>query len=747
MNGLRDYALKYAELGWHVFPIVPGSKSPLTKHGVKDATADEAQIREWWNRWPTANIGLACGAASGVYVIDIDVDEEKGVNGYESIQEIAGSYQNRTITQLTPGGGTHLFYATDNPPANRNGLRPGIDIRGDGYYVVLAPSIHPNGKAYRWHDGFSPWDLQPDRYPDFMRVERDRPEGVRRPNIRVQNTPGILGDALLRARCYFEQVAPAIQGNRGHDCLLWAAQCCVNGLRMSDSESYDFLAVEYNPRCVPPWDLSDPRDEKDFRRKITEARKNPTNKFPIGWILDDPAYAVQSEASLPIDRVSLIASAKVADAPAIVTSKKSRSAIEANRIPDELRWPTGWLGEYIGYCMRYAPYPNWPLACAGGLALGSAVAGRKVAGPSGLPTNLYVIGLALPGTGKNFPRTLNARILEEAGGLDILADKLASAEGLEDRIAERPHVLLCQPDEMDSLLYSFEQGRDGRSMMLGALLLQLYTSSGGIYVRRVKSIGSDTTRQEPIIRPHVSLFGTATPRLYYEACGRRLLEGGFAARVLIFEADKRGRGRNDKTPDLPQSLIEWPAYWLGYAPDGAGDIAAVNDSASKAVTAIQASESGLRALSECQQQADDEYGVAERTANAGAAAIWSRIYEQVEKVSTIQAIGHNRDNPLITDEIVRWATALVRFSAKNALALANEYSSDTPFARKCQDVVKALRDAGGSLPQREVLRRLKLKLKDLDDLSSSLRAQGLIDLVAVQNKRGPATITWVVTDE
>src|SRR5258708_4431274 len=56
-----EYALAYARVGFAVFPCRPRGKEPITKHGFKDATRDEAQIRKWWTRWPDANIGIATG--------------------------------------------------------------------------------------------------------------------------------------------------------------------------------------------------------------------------------------------------------------------------------------------------------------------------------------------------------------------------------------------------------------------------------------------------------------------------------------------------------------------------------------------------------------------------------------------------------------------------------------------------------------------------------------------------------------
>ena len=83
---ILDAALKYAEQGWKVFPLQPNTKIPFPgTNGVKDATDNPETIRAWWNVHPDANVGLACGEPSGVWVVDIDVGHKAGVDGFASL--------------------------------------------------------------------------------------------------------------------------------------------------------------------------------------------------------------------------------------------------------------------------------------------------------------------------------------------------------------------------------------------------------------------------------------------------------------------------------------------------------------------------------------------------------------------------------------------------------------------------------------------------------------------------------------
>lgn len=133
-------ALKYAGRGWPVFPC-RADKGPLTKHGFKDASTDRSQIVMWWMDSPHALIGHPTG--NGHIVIDVD-----GPAGESSLATLPSLPETATVKT---GRGRHLYYAAGGI-ANSQGdkVAQGIDIRGDGGYVILPPSPHPSGSNYEW---------------------------------------------------------------------------------------------------------------------------------------------------------------------------------------------------------------------------------------------------------------------------------------------------------------------------------------------------------------------------------------------------------------------------------------------------------------------------------------------------------------------------------------------------------------------------------------------------------------------
>lgn len=153
-------ALVYARQGLHVLPL--SGKVPIVAHGYKDATTDEQIIREWFERWPNANIGIATGSISGILVVDVD-PRNGGEESLQKLKSLLAKADGKVGTPVahTGGGGFHIYYRHVDPVKSRV-LKdyPGIDIVADKKYVVAPPSIHPeSGNAYQWHKSWALLDI------------------------------------------------------------------------------------------------------------------------------------------------------------------------------------------------------------------------------------------------------------------------------------------------------------------------------------------------------------------------------------------------------------------------------------------------------------------------------------------------------------------------------------------------------------------------------------------------------------
>ena len=139
---LLQQALQYAEDGWPIFPVWPRGKKPLTTHGVKEATASQATVGKWWRQWPNANIGLA--VPRGFIVLDVDSPDALRSLKFQDMELPT------TSTSITARG-WHFWYSVSRAVRNCVGVFPGVDIRSSsGGYVVVPPSTHSSGVAYRW---------------------------------------------------------------------------------------------------------------------------------------------------------------------------------------------------------------------------------------------------------------------------------------------------------------------------------------------------------------------------------------------------------------------------------------------------------------------------------------------------------------------------------------------------------------------------------------------------------------------
>lgn len=164
-----ESAIAYMRLGWSVIPIRARDKRPNIRwQRFQSIRADTPQIEEWFRRWPDANLGIVTGSISGLVVLDVDPEH----GGNDSLRQLESTHGRlpRTVAATTGSGGLHLYFAHPGGVLrNRVAVAKGIDVRGDGGYVVAPPSVHPNGRTYCWRPGQGPADLEPAPLAGWLR--------------------------------------------------------------------------------------------------------------------------------------------------------------------------------------------------------------------------------------------------------------------------------------------------------------------------------------------------------------------------------------------------------------------------------------------------------------------------------------------------------------------------------------------------------------------------------------------------
>ncbi len=144
-----------ADKGIPVFPCVANEKRPLTGHGLNDATTDHSAIDVWARRWPQANLAVPTGYRSGRLVLDLDrKDGRDGLASLAALECDLGKLPD-TLIATTPSGGQHRFFRMPEVTIRSSAGKvsgaeaPGFDVRAEGGYVLVAPSI-VGGQVYRW---------------------------------------------------------------------------------------------------------------------------------------------------------------------------------------------------------------------------------------------------------------------------------------------------------------------------------------------------------------------------------------------------------------------------------------------------------------------------------------------------------------------------------------------------------------------------------------------------------------------
>lgn len=277
-------ALAYAERGWHVFPLhtpqPDGScscnrecgrdigKHPRTMTGLNAATTNSEQIAEWWEMWPTANIGIRTGAISGLVIVDADGDQ-----GWQDLRNLEADHGiPDTIAVNTGSGGLHLYLKHPGGTIQNStkAIAPGLDVRGDGGYAVAPPSLHHSGTRYSWDELATRPDAEttvtdPGRMPEWM-VRLIVEAGGRKATGTAKAVPA--------------DGAPIAEGSRND--ILTSLGGTMRRRNMIEREILAALLV-VNERCVPPLD---PEEVAKIAASVMRYSPEPTIKLRSssgGW--------------------------------------------------------------------------------------------------------------------------------------------------------------------------------------------------------------------------------------------------------------------------------------------------------------------------------------------------------------------------------------------------------------------------------------------------------------------------------
>ena len=678
-NRLLTAVLRYAQLGWFVLPlhgIVDGrctcgrpdckspGKHPRTAHGVRDASTDLATIRRWWKTWPRANIGVATGAPSGFFTFDVD-PRHGGEDSLESLIAKHGPLPD-TRQQLTGGGGKHILFRHPGVPVpNMNGgsgFAPGVDLKGDGGYIVAAPSLHISGETYQW-DG-----LVDSGIADPPRWVLDR----------IRQTP------RPRSKTSTQEKIP--EGKRHSALVSYAGK-----LRRVGCGSGEILSalLDFNRRhCAPP------KSDAEVRKLAVDIAQRYE---PV----------VSSEVDDEIEEQQ--------ERDAIQTEARERETEETYKSATP---PDSFITRYVAYAKQRTDAPPAAHELLG-VGLLSAMAGPNPRLPlatsvHGVTLGLWVLYVVNSTIGRKTTVIDTATdLIIEVLGPDAVLWWEGSPQGIIQRLQQRDgQPAIFARDEYSGLLAAMNRG--GHMAGLPQLFIRAYDGKVLENIRTRKrnketgQLDNDTDRVE---EPYLVKLCASTWDAFTQRASIDNVLDGFLARFLVFTGATSPRPQQRATERLAaqrQALIKHGRDFHTKA---------------CALDMLDIEDATLEAAWQLEQEYATNAEKCSRPDAAGPAL--KRLADSVLKLAALLAIDESEfgEVPRVSTGHLHQASQMGQRWIKSTLALIDALGR-TDFRQECEAVLSIIRAHPQGIKLSDLYRkRRNLKKRDFEGVLTALEAQ------------------------
>ncbi len=733
-----DYGERLVDNGYSVIPIMPGTKVPgrftggewspypdWARHCDRPTKPFEVDI---WRRWPGCSVGIATGAVVG---IDIDI-----LDGALAIQiaELATSMLGDTpCLRIGRAPKRLLVYRAASPFAGRK--RHPLELLARGQQFV-AYAVHPDtGRPYEWPEDSlvelplsrlpvvdeagctafldAAWQLVPDEVRVNSILANAPTSAWRGPS-----DPKGTRDAIAAALAWLPNddlpgnewitVGAAIKaaiGEQGRDLWLdWSRRSGKSG-QSGRSDTPERRWASLRPHSVGAGTIY----------WLAEQR---------GWV-PDPALTlngtVAEQAPKPHPAAALLAKVAVAPLPIAPPPKPYR-------VPPALLQVDGALKLFVDYATASAVSPQPFLSLGAAICLVGTIAGRRYRTPTDLRSNVYAIGIADSGGGKDHARRCAKRAIY-AAGLDryLGGEDLASSAGLLTSLQRHP-ARLFQVDEFGQFLkLVLNQRAPAHKAAIWSELTKLYTSAAEPY------IGAEYADQKArprvtIEQPCACIWGVTVPGPFWSALEGGALADGSIARFLVFVTDDDYPERNEAPAqmDPPADLV---AALQGIARgvpghSHGGNIAdAMESSAPIHAYTVPLTADADAAMARVRREATD---LLRSHRGTYATALFGRFAENTAKLAMIAAISRNPAGPVTEVYDVTWAGQLVEHCIGTLLREAERRVSDNDTEAKHKRLLEIIRD-GGRQSRSDITRRSQfLSRREREEIIASLIEAGLV---------------------
>lgn len=723
---MLDYALAYINIGWHVLPLIPKTKQPLSRlvpNGVHGATNDPDVVRRWWTAEPNAGIGVAV-LPSGL--VAVDVDPRNG--GFETMERLEAQHGPLVsdVLALTGGGGEHRVFSASLVTNLPGKLGQGVDLKADGY-ICVEPSIHPCGKPYAWEASSDPLEgCTPSTLPGWVR------DLARGPFAAVPYMPATRMVDLQQV----EDLRKALSEIPADDYHQWVnfgnalSELGQAGFGLWDEWSQK--SSKYDPQAVT-------RKWRSFKGGAFQLESIFFEAQTRGW--ENPAAVPAMPVAVPVEAV------RVAPAPV------------KEEAPATLLTPPGIMGVVTDWVNATARKPQPAFAVQTAIAFVSTVLGRRFVTDQRNWSSLYLLNIGHSASGKEHAKKAVEDLLDACGlGHLVGPASYTSNSGLLSALHAQPSHLTVI-DEFGKELEQASIKNNARAQGTMKLLIETWGRCDGVlrpqgYSTFGMSGAEKKEINDRVIRnPALTLLGITTPDSFFETIGSAAARDGFLNRFLIVESETGPQvSRMVKQLPVPQAVQDWAQAMLALS-DGLIDpsstaSAGLSPTPVEVALSSAATELFVAFEAEC-------IDLMHQYADTGLMEMFGRTNEIAMRLALCIACGCHEAAPMAVEgPHAAWAIQYVRHHAKRAVERLKTSVADSEFEASKQQVMKALEDAGEEgRTVRELYnycRRLRhLTKRQQIELLDSLQFVGAIQLVKMPSAsgRGRAREAWVAVDQ
>lgn len=756
-NYMAQLGATLVDRGFPILPIQPNTKKPglyklgawheypkWSRHCERDTTDNEVDI---WGNWPEAGIGIAAGRVIG---IDIDILDSPTIA--LEIEALAKRMLGDTpAVRIGNAPKRLLVYRAIQP---FSGFKyPPIEVLGVGQQFI-AYGIHPDtGKPYDWPVSTLA-DLSPDDLPGITVAQarefakeayRLIPADLRPKTLGVGLRAPMECANLPEQRGTYEAVEDALRHivNADLDYDSWVRIGMATKGALGDEGWPLFEAWSESSQ------KNDPKTTARSWRSFAPQRIGAGTIYKLaldnGW---EPDAEMQLNGEIVTNghhpAREFLQALQAADPISIEPQEIS--------LPPPKPMPVGWdqvggvIADMMALMAATAKRPQPVLALGASLCAIGALMGRKYRTESNIRSNLYVVGIAESGAGKNHSRVVINELFRKANLLQYLGgNKIASGSGLLTAIQRQPAILF-QLDEFGMFLSAAaDRKRSPRYVCeILDLMTELYTTSGTTYFGVEYASTQHNNAHRAIHQPCACIYGTTTPLHFWQALQASNVADGSLARFLIMESEDDFPDSNEAfgVIDPPQDLIDR----LILIHQGGGklngnltDVGAIDEVLvdPRVVPMTAQARATFRQL-------DQELVERLRTSRGtGYSSILARIEENATKLALIRAVSRDPVAPQIEDHDAEWGIMLSRHCAELTIREASARVSENQVESHHKRAMQILRDAGmAGMSKSDFTRRTQfMDHRQRDGVLRTLAEAGLIEMMALQSKGRPAQ--WI----